>query len=117
MERDPDHEIIDRPHEYRIADLRYSAGLDGEEAFVDLELRKESTVRRLRFWSPQQFEIEPGFPLPTHGMLILDVRRRRLEGCHSRRKPGVIDTVCGATCTWIGNDTRSGRGEQPDDFG
>ena len=80
MERDPDHEIIDRPHEYRIADLRYSAGLDGEEAFVDLELRKESTVRRLRFWSPQQFEIEPGFPLPTHGMLILDVRRRRLEG-------------------------------------
>jgi len=43
-------------------------------------LRKGAVVRRLRFWSPQQFAIEEGFPAPTGGVVILDVRGRRLEG-------------------------------------
>ena len=81
MDGDPVHPILDRPHEYSIAELRYHAGLDGTEPYVDLEFRKEAVVRRLRFWSPQQFAIEEGcFPHPTHGMEILDVRGRRLEG-------------------------------------
>ena len=81
MEGDPAHPIIDRPHEYSIAELRYHVGLDGTEPYVDLELHKGSVVRRLRFWSPQQFEVEEGcFPHPTHGMMILDVRKRRLDG-------------------------------------
>jgi hypothetical protein len=37
-------------------------------------------VRRLWFWSPQQLQIEEGFPRPTHGMAILDVRARGLDG-------------------------------------
>ncbi len=81
MEDDPAHPIIDRPHEYAIADLRYHVGLDGTEPYVDLELRNGAVVRRVRFWSPQQFTVEEGcFPQPTHGMVILDVRSRRLEG-------------------------------------
>ena len=80
MERDPNHPIIDRPWEYSIADLHYHSGHADSEPFVDLVLQREGVVRRLRFWSPQQFTIEEGcFPQPTHGMLILDVRKRRLE--------------------------------------
>tara|TARA_R110002094_G_scaffold47008_3_gene58581 strand:+ start:882 stop:1220 length:339 start_codon:yes stop_codon:yes gene_type:complete len=81
MEGDPVHPIIDRPHEYSISDLRYHVGLDGTEPYIDLALHKGPVVRRLRFWSPQQFAVEEGcFPHPTHGMQILDVRSRKLEG-------------------------------------
>jgi hypothetical protein len=80
MERDPDHPIIDRPWEYSIAELHYHCGLDGSEPFVDLVLHRDAVVRRLRFWSPRQFEIQEGcFPYPTHGMQILDVSARRLD--------------------------------------
>lgn len=80
MDRDPDHPIIDRPWEYSIAELRYHSGLDGSEPFVDLVLQRGAVVRRLRFWSPQQFQIEKGcFPHPTYGMQILDVSGRRLD--------------------------------------
>ncbi|MEM6673314.1 MAG: hypothetical protein AAF726_10760 [Planctomycetota bacterium] len=76
---DPIHPIIDRPHEYWIKELHYHMGLDGSEPYVDLELQKDSLVRRLRFWSPQQFVIEDGhFPHPTSGMVIYDVRKRHL---------------------------------------
>ena len=47
---------------------------------MDLDLVRDGVVRRLRFWSPQQFQIEEGFPQPTHGLAILDVKGRGLEG-------------------------------------
>lgn len=79
MERDPQHPILDRPHEYRILDLWYHMGSNGEQPFIDLNLGRGDTVRRLRFLSPRDLEIEKGFPAPTNGMEILDVRARQLE--------------------------------------
>lgn len=80
MERDPDHPIVERPSQYAVGALHYHVGLDGREPFLDLDLHRGKEVRRLRFWSPQQLEIEDGFPRPTHGMTILDVRNRGLDG-------------------------------------
>ena len=80
MERDPDHPIVERPWQYAIGALHYHVGSDGSEPYLDLDLERDGAVRRLRFWSPVQLAIEAGFPAPTHGMVILDVSQRRLEG-------------------------------------
>ncbi len=80
MSEDPNHAIIDRPFEYRILSMRYSTRRDGQEPFLDLEVCRGEVIRRLRFWSPQELEIEKGFPEPTGGMVILDVRSRQMEG-------------------------------------
>jgi len=79
MKPDPQHPIIERPYEYAIADLRYHMGLDGSEPFLDLILVRGGTTRRLRFLSPQNLQIEHGFPAPTSGMVILNVRGRQLD--------------------------------------
>ncbi|MFT7676387.1 MAG: hypothetical protein ACI8QC_000358 [Planctomycetota bacterium] len=80
MTYDPPHPIIDHPHEYRIIDMRYYVCSGDDEPFLDLFLRRENTVRKLRFWSPQNLEVEKGFPQPTSGMQILDVSKRQLDG-------------------------------------
>lgn len=80
MERDPHPPIVEHPWQYSIAALHYHVGLDGGEPYIDLDLHRDGVLRRLRFWSPQQLEIEDGFPRPTHGMVILDVHARRLDG-------------------------------------
>jgi hypothetical protein len=77
---DPHHPILDKAREYAIGAMHYHVGLDGGESYIDLDLHRGGVVRRLRFSSPQQLEIEVGFPVPTGGMVILDVRRRGLEG-------------------------------------
>lgn len=77
---DPHHPIIERPWEFEIGDFRYFSGRDGTEAFIDLILVNGPEVRRLRFWSPRDLAIERGFPLATHGMVILDVSARQLDG-------------------------------------
>ena len=79
LEPDPEHPIVDRPWEHEIAALHYHVGLDGSEPYLDLDLERDGVVRRLRFWSPQDLKIEPGFPMPTHGMIIFDVSRRQLD--------------------------------------
>lgn len=80
MERDPEHPIIDCPGQYRIAQLHLDAGLEGGEPYLDLVLVRENERKTLRFLSPQNLQIERGFPEPTTGMVILDVRRRQLDG-------------------------------------
>jgi hypothetical protein len=80
MEPEPHHPIIERPYEYAIADLRYHMGVDGSEPFLDLTPVHGETTRRLRFLSPQNLQIEAGFPSPTGGMVILDIRGRQLDG-------------------------------------
>lgn len=95
MVEDPPHPIIDRPDEYRICAMRYEMNWDDGEPFLDLELRRGDIVRRLRFWSPRDLEIEKWFPVPTGGMEILDVRARQMEGIGVRvgdfeESPGAI---------------------------
>ena len=81
MQKDPAHPIIERPWLFSIAEFRYHVGLDGTEPFIDLILKRDSVTRRLRFWSPQDLQIEEGcFPAPTRGMEILDVSKRQLDG-------------------------------------
>lgn len=41
---------------------------------------KKDVFRRLRFLSPQNLKIEPGFPEPTHGLCVLDIENSGLEG-------------------------------------
>ncbi|MDH3594621.1 MAG: hypothetical protein OEU09_06730 [Rhodospirillales bacterium] len=81
MKRDPDHPIIDDPWTYDILGFNYQVDKeDPGKSFIDLTLEKEGVVRRLRFHGPTNLEIEAGFPIPTRGMAILDVRARQLEG-------------------------------------
>ncbi len=76
-----DHPIIDKPWEYNIVEFRYHVDLrNWKESFIDLHLKKGIILRRLRFFSPQNLKIEQGFPQPTHGLCILDIRSRQLEG-------------------------------------
>jgi hypothetical protein len=88
VESDPNHPIVTEPWRYRIGALHYHVGLDDTEPYLDLDLHRDGEVRRLRFWSPAELEIEPGFPGPTYGMVILDVRARQLERLNVR----VIDS-------------------------
>lgn len=82
---DPDHPIIDRPFNYQIVLFCYHNDPDNpRNAYLDLTLQRGTSVRRLRFLQPQDLEIEKGFPKPTGGMCILDVRHRQLDGINVR---------------------------------
>ncbi len=79
--RDPIHPIDDRLCEYEILRLDYHHNpQDCAEDYLDLLLQRADRVRRLRFRGVTQLQIEKGFPSPTHGMVILDIRRRQWEG-------------------------------------
>ena len=81
VERDPHHPIIKDPWNYYITDFHYHLDEDSwEKAYIVMTLVKDSIVRRLRFWNPSGLMIEEGFPYPTHGMVILDVRSRQWGG-------------------------------------
>jgi len=74
------HPIIDRPFEYRIIGFNYQVNLEDHlKSYIDLTLKKDSIIRRLRFYGPQKLKIDEGFPEPTSGMEILDVSDRQLE--------------------------------------
>jgi len=75
---DPDHPILDRPWTWQIVSLQFQVAQDGAESFIDLELRRAAEHRRLRFWSPQDLQVEKGFPAAP-GLVILDVTRRGLD--------------------------------------
>ena len=77
---EPDHSIIEHPYQYQIVEMVYHVDLkDRLNSYIDLTLVKDSTIRHLRFWGPQNLQIEEGFPRPTHGMKILDIRKRQWE--------------------------------------
>jgi hypothetical protein len=77
---DPDHPIVERPWEFSVSDFTYHVAVQARHSYIDLGLRGVRGWRTLRFLGPQSLKIEEGFPRPTHGMCILDVRRRQLEG-------------------------------------
>jgi len=56
---------------------------DDGEPYIDLTLRKDSVVRRLRFFAPREIEIEPGFPACS-GLQIKDVSANQLAGLRVR---------------------------------
>ena len=81
MTSDPDsyHPVIQRPHEYKIVEFTYVSPQDGSEAYIDIGLKKDDSLRRLRFHGPQDLQITKGFP-DSSGLVILDVSSRHLDG-------------------------------------
>ena len=78
---DPDHPIVERPWEWQIAEFRYVRDLPTESnSFIELTLTRAGVIRRLRFRAPRDIQIEPGFPRPTGGIRILDIRARQWDG-------------------------------------
>jgi hypothetical protein len=79
-EGDPIHSILDRSWEYEVVGLRLEREpLDEAEPYLDLTVKSGSDRRVLRFWSPQDLEVERGGPCMTSGLMILDIRARGLE--------------------------------------
>ena len=96
---DPDHPIIEKLWEYQIVDFHYHYDQeDWTKSYVDMSLAKSSITRRLRFWSPRGLKIEHGFPMPTGGMEIQDVRHRQMQdiGVHV----GDFEASSGAVTFW-----------------
>jgi hypothetical protein len=76
-----DHPIIAQPWDYRISELRYACDISDGEPFIDLVLKRDSEIRRLRFFSPRGFSVDEGFePDDYIGLQILDISGRQLEG-------------------------------------
>ena len=74
------HSILPRAFEYEIVGLRLEREpFDGSEPFLDLTLRRGQERRVLRFWSPQNLEVERGGPTMTSGLVIYDIRARGLD--------------------------------------
>lgn len=79
IEKDTLHPIIEAPFNYDIIGFNYQVNMeDPLLSYIDLTLRKENIVRRLRFYGPRDLEIEKGFPMSTGGMEILDVKNRQM---------------------------------------
>jgi len=77
---DAEHSILPKAFQYEVVGLRLERDpVDGGEPFIDLVLRRGTERRVLRFWSPQELEIERGGPVMTSGLIIRDIRRRGLE--------------------------------------
>lgn len=84
-ERDPDHPIISKAWEWEIMGLNIQREpIDATEPYLDLKLKRCNQVRCFRFWSPQNLQIGEGGPTMTHGLMILDVSHRGLDGLNVR---------------------------------
>lgn len=72
---DPVHPILDQAWQYDIIrfDLQWKHE-DWRSSHLDLWLRRGEELKRLRFVCPTAIRIDEGFPEPTRGMVILDVR-------------------------------------------
>jgi hypothetical protein len=76
-ERDRDHPILPHAHTWEIVGLRLERDPQtGHEPFLDLTLRRGGEHVNLRFWSPQDLEIERGGPTNTGGLVIEDISAR-----------------------------------------
>jgi len=80
-EGDPVHSILEKSWDYEIVGMKLERDpLDEDEPYLDLTLKSGNTRRVLRFWSPQDLEVERGGPCMTSGLMILDIRARGMDG-------------------------------------
>ena len=74
------HPIVEYPHFYDIDFFSYKfVKMDNSKSYIDLHLKKNTEVIKLRFWGPQNLEIEKGFPWATGGMFIENISSHGLE--------------------------------------
>jgi hypothetical protein len=80
FDQDPEHPILPEAWRYEIVGFRLErAPEEGGEPFLDLTLMYANNRRTLRFWSPDDIEIERGGPRMTSGLVIKDLRAPGLE--------------------------------------
>lgn len=80
LDQEMQHAIIEKPWEYRIVFFQYDCSSENFlEHSIELWLKKENTIKKLRFIAPSDLKIEAGFPNPTHGMEIMDIKKKGLE--------------------------------------
>lgn len=73
----PEHTILPEAWRYKISGLRLELEpVECDEPFLELTFRKDEKIKILRFWSPQELEIERGGPVWTSGFVILDISSR-----------------------------------------
>lgn len=84
-----------------------------EDPYIELHLQKGTLIRRLRFRQPRDLEIEKGFPNRTHGLCILDVSARQLEGVGIRIED--FENTPGAIRFWARDvvDLDAAKGDEP----
>lgn len=103
-----DHGILPDANFYSIVAIHIERDPeDGSEPFLDLTVSR--TERRLlRFWSPQDLEIEHGGPFDTGGSRIQDISSRGLNGLGVRVRDcegplGAVSFGLEAPTTSLGN--------------
>ena len=74
----PLHPVLENPHEFDLEALKYQVVPGSGEPYIDLTLTKSDVSVTLRFLSPRDLQIEPGFPTPTRGMAFYDLRGYQL---------------------------------------
>jgi hypothetical protein len=93
---DPEHPILADAHTWEIVGFNLQKDpVDQGEPYLDLTVRRDRELRVLRFWSPRDVEIQKGGPAMTHGLSIVDVSSRGLEGigvrvCDFEASPGSV---------------------------
>jgi hypothetical protein len=81
---DLDHPILPDPWRWELLEFTYHRDpADWQASYIDLVFARDSEVRRLRFFAPQDVEMSRGLP-NSFGMCILDVSGRQLEGLKVR---------------------------------
>ena len=93
------HPIIESPHLCDIVFFSYTfVESDNLISYIDLHLKKDDELTKLRFWGPQDLEIEKGFPWATGGMFIEDVSSHGLESLNIY--VGDFETSNGSVTFW-----------------
>ncbi|HEX8492489.1 MAG TPA: hypothetical protein VF658_06580 [Pyrinomonadaceae bacterium] len=113
MDRKEDHyhPILERAWEYEVFTFSFYQWADEEsEPFIDVTLKRGDELRHLRFYSPQDLEIEKGFPRKTGGFCIFDVSARGMEGLNVRVDD--VEGSWGAVRFWAREVIEIGRFER-----
>ena len=74
------HSVVEKPHLYDISYFSYNQAEDPTESIIELHLKLNDELVKLKFVGPRELEIEKGFPYATRGMFIEDVSSHQLDG-------------------------------------
>lgn len=78
---DPDHPVLDNPFSWELLEFTFRRDpADEWRTYVDMVFARNGQTRRLRFHNPRQFEWVPCGAPNSHGLCILDVSGRQMEG-------------------------------------
>jgi hypothetical protein len=80
MSKPKEHSILQSPWQYDVEDFHYHVDRNNpDKSYIDMNLRKDEVLVKLRFHRPVNLKIEAGFPNATRGMVFYDVASDFLE--------------------------------------